>query len=161
MRKIEIDSLENYDENLWFNDDNDVKFTIKKEYNRKYPTLSQKVSRNSLSPSGVEVSGLLDFFAVKQIRSENESDDYFYRMRKIQLTLASFALNDLTEIQRKVVMMTIANKKQKEVAKILGVDNSTVCRHLAAAKKKFNKIMKIYEMLKPFILYESDLDIYQ
>ncbi len=52
---------------------------------------------------------------------------------------------DLTERQRQVVGMYYFDRcKQQEIADLLGIDRSTVCRTLRRGKARLEKCMQIY-----------------
>lgn len=77
----------------------------------------------------------------QQSRSTNrESID---RMRSI----LTHAINgELTELQRYCLTERYINgRKQKDIADDLGVNASTVCRHIAVAEKKLRTIAGYYQ----------------
>lgn len=72
--------------------------------------------------------------------STNESSRE--RMKKI---LSMAVLNELTERQRICIIDYYFNgKKQKEIAENLGIDSSTVSRHIIKARDKLRHIASYY-----------------
>lgn len=64
------------------------------------------------------------------------------RMKKI---LSMAVLNELTERQRVCIIDYYFNgKKQKEIAENLGIDSSTVSRHIIKARDKLRHIASYY-----------------
>lgn len=68
--------------------------------------------------------------------------------RKQMKTILSKAITtELTEMQRIcIVEYYINDKKQKEIAQELGLNNSTVSRHIAAATRKLRNIASYYNI---------------
>ena len=65
--------------------------------------------------------------------------------KQMKIILSKAIISELTEMQRTcIVEYYINNKKQKQIAIELGVNNSTVSRHIAAATKKLRNIASYY-----------------
>lgn len=72
--------------------------------------------------------------------TNNESRN---RMKKL---LSQAIDRGLTEKQKACIIGYYINgKKQKEIAKELGIDSSTVSRHITVAKKKLKDFVSIFE----------------
>ena len=65
--------------------------------------------------------------------------------KQMKIILSKAITTELTEMQRIcIVEHYINDKKQKEIAKELGLNNSTVSRHIAAAIRKLRNIASYY-----------------
>lgn len=65
--------------------------------------------------------------------------------KKMNHILSKAIFSELTEMQRVcIVEYYLNNKKQKQIAVELGINNSTVSRHIAAATKKLRNIASYY-----------------
>ncbi len=67
--------------------------------------------------------------------------------KQMKIILSKAITSELTEMQRIcIVEHYLHDKKQKEIAQELGLNNSTVSRHIAAAKRKLQNIASYYAM---------------
>ena len=81
------------------------------------------------------------------LNSLTKSSSNATEREKMKKILNRAILSELTDIQRLCVTEHfIYGKKQKELAKELGVNSSTVCRHINAAKRKLKNIASYYEI---------------
>lgn len=93
---------------------------------------------------------IVDFLNCTYFKSSKPSDTYNETRKKSLLSLIKAVMeNELTDKQKQVVLLVKAQGlKQKDVAQIMRVTNSTVCRHLKAAQKKFDIALRYFECNK-------------
>lgn len=84
---------------------------------------------------------VLLFEYYQQQNSIRRSDKYNERKQRALMNLIEYVIRyDLTEKQRKCVrLVKVQGFKEKDVAAMLGVAPSTVCRFLKRAQKSFDK----------------------
>lgn len=90
---------------------------------------------------------ILDYEYYQYFKNDTSSNEY-YESRKAELlrVIRLVINNELTEKQRECVLLVKADgMKQRDVAKTLGISDSTVSRHLKAAQKKFDAALVYYE----------------
>lgn len=74
-----------------------------------------------------------------------EENTNFNSREKMKKILSLAVINELTDKQRKCITDYYLNgKKEKDIAKELGVNSSTVSRHIAKAKEKLKHIASYY-----------------
>lgn len=110
----------------------------------------QQINQNSTT------SDLLDYQYFLQSQNDLQSRIYIGRHKKALTALAIKVIKtELTPKQREIVILTkVRGFKNKDVAKMLGVNPSTVCRHLKQAQKKFDNAFEYYIRLKPLLINE-------
>lgn len=78
----------------------------------------------------------------KQMQSSSTNSGMREKMKVI---IGKAIINELTDIQRRCITDYYFNgKKEKEIAKELGLNISTVSRHISAARKKIRHIASYY-----------------
>lgn len=74
---------------------------------------------------------------------QQESDDIRQAREKLYRTLKTLIAEELTEPQKKCVMLYYFEKrKQSEISQELGVNISTVSRHLKRARRNLEHILR-------------------
>ena len=101
-----------------------------------------------MSRSTLELTDLIgDKVAFGAYKAERLGDNS-RSLEKMRQYMYSVIRTELTEQQRKCIMLLITEgKKQKEIAAELGLNQSTVSRHLAAARKKLLRSAKLLDMM--------------
>lgn len=85
---------------------------------------------------------LSDSFNPGALDGESTNSAEILRMTRF---LKKAIREELTEKQRTcITMFLIEGKRQNEIAETLGVNSSTVCRHISAAKRKLVHTIKYY-----------------
>ena len=99
---------------------------------------------------GVKNEDIVDFLNYTYFKSNKPLDMYNETRKKSLLSLIKAVMdNELTEKQRQAVLLVKAQRlKQKQAAKIMKISNSTICRHLKAAQKKFDVAFRYFEYNK-------------
>lgn len=108
-------------------------------------------SRNQFSKSNNREQGdVLDFEYFMLHKFDNDSDNFSERKIKAMLNIMRKVVDEeLSEKQREcVIMVKFQGLKQNEVASVLGLNPSTVCRHLKGAQKKFDNALRYFDCVK-------------
>ena len=89
-----------------------------------------------MSRSTLELTDLIGDKVAFGAYKEERLGDNSRSLEKMRQYMYSVIRTELTEQQRKCIMILITEgKKQKEIAAELGLNQSTVSRHLAAARR--------------------------
>ena len=68
--------------------------------------------------------------------------------KRMKLIVRAIVETQLTERQKQIMLMRYAEEKSiKQIAEILGINPSNVCRRIQAAKKRISKIKKIFKYI--------------
>lgn len=150
MGNSKFNNFEDYEENLWFDDD--IKFTKAKRQITAYGSKIAHLNTPFLGYNDIELSDLYSFFITHKKHLDKSSHIYYSKIKKIQIAMAKITLKKLTDIEREIVFDVVVNgMKQKDVAQKRGVDNSTISKNLKAAKKHFNDTAEMFEAIKPYL----------
>lgn len=86
----------------------------------------------------------LDHMSLQFFLNEKSSDDFYDRKKQAMSKLAMEVLyKELTPRQRQIFILVHAEGfSQNQVAQELGLNKSTVSRHLKLAQKKFDRAVK-------------------
>lgn len=111
-------------------------------------------SRDKVNRQNVPNGNSFDYQYFLLHKNDSANDRYYSWQKKALVKLILFVLeNELTDVQRRVVILTKINGlKNKEAANLIGVDPSTVSRELKAAQKKFNRAYEHYSCVKQSIV---------
>lgn len=90
-------------------------------------------------------------------KQDKECELYYKKKSKALIELVNYVMqNELTSKQRDaVILVKIKGLKSNEAADILGIDASTISRHLKGAQRKFDRAYEYFECVKS-ILTEDD-----
>lgn len=86
-------------------------------------------------------------------RKDNTSGQRSVRTRALLKIISIVMEDELTDKQREAVeLCKFKGMSNKEAAEILGVSESTICRHLQKASEKFEHAYKYYSVLERVFL---------
>lgn len=111
-----------------------------------------KISRNQELFQNIERGNYLDYEYF--LKHSNDKPTFANNRRRALLKLVSQVINNELSAQQRtcVVLVKVKGYSQKDTAKELGVNPSTVCRHLQAAERKFNLAYKHFKTIENSIL---------
>lgn len=107
---------------------------------------TQKVDINHRSTAKT-VSDYIDYQHLQYFQNQESSDEANKIKRAGLMKLFKLVYEqELTDKQKEVVyLVKVRGLKQKEAAEFIGIDKTTVSRHLKYAQKKFDDALKFYE----------------
>jgi len=96
----------------------------------------------------VKVDDFVDYQNHIYFLNDKQADEYNESRKKSLLALMQSVLeNELTDKQKQAVLLVRGMQlKQQQAGEIMGIERSTVCRHLKYAQKKFDRALKHFEL---------------
>lgn len=113
--------------------------------------------RDRINTVGREDANKFDYEYFLHHAKDKVSKAYCDRNKNALLKLIKLVMeNELTDKQRQVVILVKLNGlSSKEAARELNLSESTVSRHLSAAKRKFDNAYKYFDCVKYVGVYDE------
>lgn len=118
---------------------------------------TRKVSRDNFWNEDSNYSDLVDYEFSLVESSSSRTESYYDNQKTALVNLIKTVIDEeLTERQRDIVVLVkIKGLTSKEVAETLCINPSTVCRHLKAAQKKFDRAYQHFGSVKRAVLVKE------